>query len=277
MTGELPICRAARGRLSSTEINGGAYFFSATFEGPFQFLNVATSRASFQNARFNGEAQFYRFRCADDALFIGTVFTQPVIFAGASFQNVQFPGALFMRTIDLRGCTYAWLEPIAYWPNLMDRLDPYDRQPYTHLEDVLKRAGQDQIARDVYYARKRRESRRITLRRPLSWLLDRMLWLLTGYGVRLERLFIATAVIVLLGTFMFQREGAVISLESPAAVGGASVPQPLTLHRREAFWYSVKLFLPVEIPAAGNWRPSPSVEVCWLRMTTVATLLRLAG
>ena len=116
------------------------------------------------------------------------------------------------------------------------------------------------------------------MRTPLSWLLDRTLWLLTGYGVRLERLFIATALVLVLATFAFQRRDAVIAREPASAKGDAPVAaQSLTLPTRDAFWFSLKLFVPVEIPAAGDWRPSSSAKFLGLKMTTVATLLRLAG
>ena len=152
----------------------------------------------------------------------------------------------------------------------MEDLDPYDRQPFTQLEETFRRAGKDKLADDVYYEQKRRESDQKTLRTPGAWLLDHFLWLFTGYGVRLRRLIVFIALILLVGTIIFHFEGAV---ESRLDM------QPLPhFPYWEAFWVSFNTFLPVEIPSGANWIPSSEIiRVLGIRFTTFATLLKLAG
>jgi hypothetical protein len=152
----------------------------------------------------------------------------------------------------------------------MEYLDPYDRQPFTQLEETFRRAGKDKLADDVYYELKCRESDQKTLRNPGAWLLDHFLWLFTGYGVRLHRLSVFIALILLIGTIIFHFEGAV---EPKLDM------QPLPhLPYWEAFWVSLNTFLPVEIPSGENWIPSSKIiRVLGIRFTTFATLLKLAG
>ena len=189
----------------------------------------------------------------------------------------------FLAAIDLRGCIYDRIYPISFWETLMDYLGPYDRQPFTHLEEIFRRAGKDKLADDVYYERKCREfTKNITIRKPGAWLLDRFLWLLTGYGVKLYRLLLAIIPILILGTCIFHLDGAVVlnpDIQPPPAIG----PQDSYL---EAFWVSLNTFLPVvEIPSGADWKPSSQdiwkTQTQWgilgIKCTTFATLLTLAG
>ena len=133
-----------------------------------------------------------------------------------------------------------------------------------------RRAGKDKLADDVYYEQKCRESAQKTLRTPGAWLLDRFLWLFTGYGVRLYRLIVFIALILLVGTIIFQFEGAV----EPRL----DMQPPPHLPYWEAFWVSLNTFLPVEIPSGANWIPSSKIiGFLGIKFTTFATLLKLAG
>jgi len=155
----------------------------------------------------------------------------------------------------------------------MKHLGPYDRQPFTQLEETFRRAGKDKLADDVYYERKCREfTENITIRKPGAWLLDRFLWLLTGYGVRLYRLLVAIVPILIIGTLIFHFEGAVTP-ELPSMMSSQ-----VTLPWSDAFWVSLNTFLPIKIPSGADWKPSSQIiPVLGIKFTTFATLLDLAG
>ena len=156
----------------------------------------------------------------------------------------------------------------------MKKLEPYDRQPFTQLEETFRRAGKDKYADDVYYERKCRESKNITIRTPGAWLLNRLLWFLTGYGVRLYRLLFAIILFIVIWTYIFHLEGAVVlkpDIHPPPLMG----PKDSYF---EAFWVSLNTFLPVEIPSGADWKPSSQIiPVLGIKFTTSATLLKLAG
>lgn len=170
----------------------------------------------------------------------------------------------------------------------MEHLDPYDRQPFSQLEETFRRTGEDRLANDVYFKRKRRESARIKLRNPVAWLKDRFLWLITGYGVRLKYLSVTIALTLLVGTLIFHFEGAVEprldKQQSHAVCLQANLERKTSLPYFEAFWISLNLFLPVKIPSGAYWKPSSQVWVfktkcgtLGIKFTTFATVLKLVG
>jgi len=112
------------------------------------------------------------------------------------------------------------------------------------------------------------------LRKLSAWLLDRFLFLLTGYGVRLNRLLFAVVFILMLGTFIFQFEGAVTLDIQPHSLMSSHASLP----GWDAFWVSLNTFLPIEIPSGADWKPSSQIiPVLGIKFTTFATLLDLAG
>jgi hypothetical protein len=180
--------------------------------------------------------------------------------------NIYFEdfGKQFHGKIDLRGCSYNRIQPIHIWEQLMDRLDPYDRQPFTQLEETFRRSGLDELANDVYHKRKRLESGQKTYKKNLgAWMMDRFLWRLTGYGVRLKQLLLFIIPLLIIGTFIFTLEGAV---------------EPAIKSPWDAFWVSFSTFLPVEIPSGAAWKPTSDViQLLGIKFTTFATILKLAG
>jgi hypothetical protein len=258
---------------SCAQIDGPAFFDLATFEGEANFVSARIgSSAEFTGAEFKERASFNSAQIQRESHFERTIFANYVSFENTSFETIYFgePEVQFNAKIDLRGCIYNRIHPILFWEQLMEYLDPYDRQPFTQLEETFRRAGKDKLADDVYYELKCRESDQKTLRNPGAWLLDHFLWLFTGYGVRLHRLSVFIALILLIGTIIFHFEGAV---EPKLDM------QPLPhLPYWEAFWVSLNTFLPVEIPSGENWIPSSKIiRVLGIRFTTFATLLKLAG
>ncbi|MDR6222596.1 pentapeptide repeat-containing protein, partial [Methanococcoides alaskense] len=261
-----------RAVFNRTQIEGSAFFNPAIFEGEANFVGARIgSNAQFAGAEFKEKASFNSAQIQRESHFERTIFANYVSFENTSFETIYFgePEVQFQAKIDLRGCIYNRIDPISFWEQLMKHLDPYDQQPFTQLEETFRRAGKDKLADDVYYEQKRRESGQKTLRTPSAWLLDRFLWLVTGYGVRLHRLSAFIALILLSGTIIFHFEGAVEPM--------LNMQPPLHLSYWEAFWVSLNTFLPVEIPSGANWIPSSKSIVLGIRFTTFATLLKLAG
>jgi len=105
------------------------------------------------------------------------------------------------------------------------------------------------------------ESARIPFRRLGAWLLDHFHWWVTGYGVELWRVLVAITLILVIGTLIFHGDGAVEPRNS--------------LKWLEAFSVSLRVFLPIEVPAGSR---KPSSETLWkIRFTSFATLLKLLG
>jgi len=264
---------------NSTQIEGTAFFNPATFEGEANFRSTRfKSNAKFTGAVFKEGVNFSSAQIQRESHFEKTIFANYVSFENTSFETIYFgeQEVQFHAKIDLRGCIYNHIYPIFFWKQLMEHLDPYDRQPFTQLEETFRRAGKDKLADDVYYEQKCRESAQKTLGTPVAWLLDRFLWLFTGYGVRLYRLIVFIALILFVGTFIFQLEGAVVlnpDIKPPYVFGSND-----TLPCWEAFWVSLSTFLPVEIPSGTDWKPSS--QTIWflsIKFTTFATMLKLSG
>ncbi|HME45546.1 MAG TPA: pentapeptide repeat-containing protein [Syntrophorhabdales bacterium] len=283
-------------------IEKNAFFDPAIFEGEVDFVSTRIgSDAQFTEATFRQYAGFVRMHVEGDLFLDGASFEKDV-----SFQNSRFGTAFFcpsdksaatcyfQRTskIDWMGCTYDRIHPTSAWKDLMDRLDPYDRQPYTQLEEVFRRSGEDHLAKAVYLERKHREYKeRIKpnlWKQPHKLLGDLFLHWLTGYGVQLWRLPLFMLGLVLLWMFVFWQDKALEPKgeDCVIVVNGTSVKlQPSAKDKdmpglASAFWVSVRTFLPVEIPAGSRWKPS--TRAMWqgpLSMTyeTFATFLKLFG
>lgn len=312
---------------NGARIDGGAFFNAAHFEGEADFVKAGIgSNAEFENAVFTQNVSFNSARIDGSALFnsahfegetnFGTVYTEQNVLLdrarfekSVSFQNSRFGTVFFgpfggssmtcsfQEKIDWRRCTYDHIHPTCVWKDLMDRLDPYDRQPYTQLEGMFRKSGDDGEATEVYYRRKRVESKGLKLFqcKPLEhhvfrWLADRFLWLVTGYGVRLRRILVPTLIILFLGAFVFQLKGAVepkqeaqviIFIGAPVCAARA-VPK---IDFWDGFWIGLHHFLPVEIPAGSQWKPTSNslcaIQTRWgkvcMSFEAFATLLKLAG
>ena len=296
-----------RAIFNGAQIEGGAFFDQATFvgeadfglarigenaeftEGTFEQRAIFNSahieeNTFFNSATFKGEANFVGARIGN-AEFTEAVFAGNVNFMSTSFRTVIFgeheQQTKFQGNVNLRGCVYDRIDPISFWKKLVERLDPYDRQPFTQLEETFRRAGNDRLANDVYYEGRCRKPDQIKVRNFASWFPDRFLWLLTGYGVRLRRLGVLIAILLMLTTFIFHLEGAVESKQDkqpPPAVSSQVSPEagsPLSLG--ESFMFGLNRFLPVEIPSGADWKPSNRYIVRFIRFATFATVLKVAG
>jgi uncharacterized protein YjbI with pentapeptide repeats len=262
---------------------GEAFFDDAVFKGAVETdFRGARFRGvvDFQTAVFEGDCDFYSVQCDSLARFEQVTFQKSAGFRGASFKTLDFSedGEQFYGDVDLRGCTYEHIQ--VGWELLMKRLEPYDRQPYTQLEKVLRAMGQGHAADNVYLMRQHRERGLILMRGELgTWAFSMLYWALGNYGVRPLRLIAFAAALLWAGTTIFQSPGAVSAKDRFGAVSS----KPIQLTRWDAFGVSLHQFLPVDVPIGAAWVPSekeitiktPPLD---LRPTTFATFfLRLAG
>ncbi len=267
-------------------IGNGANFNKAVFKDWMSFDGAwIEETAFFKEASFEGAAYFVGARIGRGAFFSGANFASRVSFQDASFGRISFgpPEAQFQQTqpIDLRGGVYDRIDdPHFFWARLrsLKNLLP-DWQFFHMLETTFREAGEEDLAKQVYYERRLWEAERIPFgEQTLVWIRDRLLWLLTGYGVQLWRLLIVIAFILAFGTIIFHARGAVETKKgaSPMTGGEADPEGRVSLPWSDAFWMSLRLFLPVEIPAGSDWQPS-SKTIGGVRCTSWASLLKVVG
>lgn len=230
----------------------------------------------------------------EEAAFLG-----PVSFREARFRAVQFsPTGLvgtaqqFWASVDLRGCTYDRIE--VGRESLLGRLPSasgprqYDRQPYMQLEKVLRASGSDEEADAVYLERRRVERRR---KKGLRKVGDVLWWWLANYGIRPYRLLVFAALLLIAGTLVFHRPGAV-EPKAPTPAGaqhssnGEAPECPAVLSIGESARFSIRWFLPVELPLLEGcevtqgriWRCSVFGHALNLgRFSDFAALLKVLG
>ncbi len=266
---------------NSTQFNGDARFDNAHFEHgcsfrdaqfarTASFISAVTERkASFVGAAFDGLANF-----SDAKLSI--VHFRPELIRKVPSGSVQFHGGT-----DLRGFTYDRF--CGAWEEILNGMVAYDRQPFTQLEKVLRASGLDEEADTVYYEQRRREGNSIPLRRPHSWLWDRAYRWLAGYGVRVWPLLIISMLLLLAGSFVFHRDGALIKKpETQTAVQAKGQPSPEVVHGVrifDAFCVSLRLLVRLEIPAASNLTPSENslAQGIPMRYSSYATVHMILG
>jgi hypothetical protein len=172
-------------------------------------------------------------------------------FRGTSFGTLQMelPGNVAKANAKMDGMTYQELradEGVDSWASLSDLLaiSPYSADPYLRLEAFLRSHGLDEAANDTLVSRMRRE------RKTLSYISFNFWWslvqdLLVRYGSRPLRPVIVCLVLILIGTFMFNRRKD-MELQDPKAPDRYYSP----------FWYSVDLLFPViDLQFKNVWMP----------------------
>ena len=276
------------GATFSKKVNFDASHFTglAQFSIGEDLLGAVFNQVSFDHARFERDARFHDAVFQSDVSFRETLF-RVVYFSptGKVDDQEQFQG-----DIDLRGCTYERIQ--VNWRLLLrrrdgtQRLQPYDRQPYTQLEKVSRAVGEDRHADQVYLERRGVERKQKRQRGEYeAWLGDMIYALLANYGVRPYRLIFIPLVLLLLGTAFFSLPATVSPKEKNVVCGSGD---PMRLSAWQAFAVSLHQFLPVDVPMGSHCVPSPGpVEVSiapqwkWhftMRPSTFATFfLRLPG
>jgi hypothetical protein len=115
-----------------------------------------------------------------------TVFEGPVDFRGLSYEHI------YVETLLL----FPWLRP-------------FDRQPYSQMENCFRKGGDDQRANQVYLERRRVErENKLQPSTILMWLLDWVYKLVANYGIRPLRLIALSLVLIVFGGGFFAQPGA---------------------------------------------------------------------
>ncbi len=234
----------------------GAFFLGSAFRGPTTFRAAISER---------------------DADFRDAVFGGPANFRDAHFHVVEFGKDThpFEAAVDLLGFTYDRIQ--APWRALLDKVLPYDRQPYTQMEKFFRSAGNTEEADEVYYERRRKEGAGLRpWSSPLSWSWDRAYRALAGYGVRIWPLVVLIVALVVCGMLVFDQDGALEwSKDLPK---GSSPPFRNWV---DSLGVSLRLVTGIEFPAGAGWEPSGSrlifPEWQWMRNSTYAFLHSLVG
>jgi hypothetical protein len=278
------------------EFSGESFFDGAQFFNDVAFSGAqfrAGSNTRFVNARFKGEGSFPGATMEGNIRFNGAVFEQ-----AASFENAVFKGPVDFRDADIRLLSFCtdeksgnhtlFFAPLdlrnmkferirVNWPQMLDRMQPYDRQPHAQFEKYFRLIGEDEIADKVYYRWRRIEGDRLT---PLGlrWWWDRGYRYLAGYGVRIWPLVFIPVLLLVVGTNIFLQPCAVTktadkgksSVEiSPSEVG--------TFNIVDSFALSLRLMLHLDLPAGSAWHPSRNAVVMHgkelpIRYSTYATI-----
>lgn len=240
--------------------------------------------ADFDSAEFRADVDFTSAKILRDLNFVGVQFVSEACFRDVQAQNVSFARqlntrelhkprfwlkgsdliaerAIFNRAVDMRGFTYeqmrADLKPLL----LKMTLAPFDRQPYTQLETILRKGGSDNEAEFVYLARRKQERyQKFRIRTIHAWVIDWLYKLTANYGVRPLRLIAYAVVVIALGAAGFSQPGALRPKEAGLTVSHIRPVTPIialsTAKWRRGFQVSMRYFLPVDCPLGADWIPS---------------------
>ena len=201
-------------------------------------------------------------------------------------QSWPQPGSLL-----LDGCTYASINSDG--AGARDRLawlarqdKPQLPQPYEQLATALRRDGRVVDAREVMRARENAGRPRFR-ERPHAWTSNLLMNWFAGHGYRLGRVLIATALVVVVGTFVFdhaydtggmletqsrvrvaptpealRNERAALRLAAATGTPPARTDAARAYPRFQPLVYSVDAFLPIiELQQEKYWLPSGRGEV----------------
>jgi uncharacterized protein YjbI with pentapeptide repeats len=271
-------------RFSGVEFDDTADFTAAQFAG-LAFFNKGSDLfgaselpgtsfhgATFDHARFDGDADFTESTFANRASFRETTF-RTVYFSPT---GVVAGSQQFLGDIDLRGCTYdriqtEWQSLLRYPDSESSRVKPFDRQPYVELEEVLRKAGSDEQAKAVYLERRRVERASMN-RRARIW--DYIYWLGANYGMDLWRECALAAALIMFGSFVYLRSGALVL-----------APDETATELKITWWDAIALathhFLPFGLPVQPRWMPSTlnlwRFPVPFRKASTYANILQISG
>lgn len=267
----------------SAAFSGPADFFTVDFAGVADFEGAHFSAVSdFRQARFGAPVSFTSVTSERDLLFQDCAFQGGAAFRDATAATVCFRDAIsrqapagskpqFLANVDLRGFTYERI--YVAWAELLEKLEPFDKQPYAQMERCLRLVGKDRAAEDVYLSERRRTLKyrwKNFGRYKASALVDAMYMLVANFGVRPYQLLAVPLVALLAGTWLFSTPGAV----EPKKDSGQHAHQ---LTAGEAAAVSLNLFLPVEIPLGDSWKPSERWSPLGTTYAAFATGVKLLG
>jgi uncharacterized protein YjbI with pentapeptide repeats len=306
-----------RADFTATRLFGRTIFSAARFDGESDFTGSRfESNAYFVGARFGRTASFNATDGKQELHLAETTFVGHLSLKGANYrviffepetnrhpsthapqrmpsnrkikdqpsqQKREFDDSTLRQingTVDLRGATFERIS--VEWKPLLDAQEPYDRQPYTEIEAAFSRMGEDSIARDVYYAQRKREmslrwsqrSGRHRVHAILGWLHMRI----SGFGVRPFRFLGILALLIVVGTKVFTHDDATTIPSAATSAEGARNLDPL-----RALQVALDQILPspVSIPGANGLVPSAatlwSIGSLDVHYSDFATLLSISG
>jgi hypothetical protein len=185
--------------------------------------------------------------------------------------------------LDLRECTFQRFQgdkdqAKEQARDLVKAQDPslFSRDPYQQLERYYTSIGDEAEAKDIYFegrqalrenAYQQNASTRWSRRQKFT---DEILRLLTGYGVKIGRLFVIALIFLVLGTLVFYWPENALQTASGSTEAPAWQEGPLY---RAA--YSLDLFLPVvNLHVDENWEPNgPWLQAYAIGHATVGWLV----
>jgi hypothetical protein len=274
----------ADSNFTDVEIDGAAFFTEAIFMGKMIFRAARFKTLDMKGAQFIIRRLIVRGRKDDQQ-------NRRTFKRRWAFVKQAAPG-----NMDLRGFTCEQIN--VDWDGLSQSLYPFDRQPYTLIEKAFRSAGKNIEADSVYFdlcCREGQELRDKVYRRgkfkdlkgwPLLQEIGRalrelpraLLNLAEGvgfhHGVRPYRLLVISLLVIGLGAYVFNQQGAIKlkqkpaqsvaqtkdleagmldSPQSPAATQNAVAPPTFS----DAINVSLNQFIPlVAIPPGDEWSPS---------------------
>jgi len=214
----------------SVRVKEYAFFHDTVFNGPTSFafanigMNFGVSKAQFNDT--HGGADFSNMRIGQTAVFSNVVFKGPINLEGLAFQRVA--------TDD--------------WAGFFDMVNRSSYSPgvYTNLESLFRKEGDSKKADAIYLEQKRRERRQFLGGFAWFWSLAQD-WLV-GYGRHLEWVLPWSAILVVIGAFVFWRERGMETQKPDDA--------ERLKNRYHPFWYSLDLFLPIiDLGETNLWAP----------------------
>ena len=264
-----PVYFGAAARFPLAAFSAGVQFNGAHFKNSADFRNARfRAAAHFNLAQFEGEIDFTSAMAESDVQFLNATFRGPTSFREARFLVVFFAdapeglGRTWWQTqntlpgktalggkIDIRGFAYEriYIDLTSLFP----RITPFDRQPYTQMENALRKAGADTLANRVYLERRRIERKRKFSRHlyPL-WLADWFYKIVANYGVRPWWILFWAAAVLLIGAWLFTQPGALETKDTkrnaPPDAAGFLPALGVSFHQ----------FLPVDVPVGDYWVPA---------------------
>jgi hypothetical protein len=202
-------------------------------------------------------------RISDTLNLNGATFCKNASFYGARTGRLRFRNPLFERhSVDLREFNFeshAGFElrnfpdngkPYAVLAEIVD-LRKFSMDPYLQLEQNYIRSGDENKAREVYREGRRRSRKNaqkvFRLKRRASgeaiepehhedvwpwsrWLSDSALDHCTGYGLKIGRLFLAAAIVLVVGFGYFLQPNALEKVEGSRVVGGPATARVVGRH-----------------------------------------------
>ena len=274
--------RFTRAHFESNVLLGGEY------RGQVQFTYATVSG----QIVFGVGCRFYH----DLSLRFSSIGSLRIVEEEATFGNLT-------GKLDLLGCTYdsfsSTSPPGVFWKMMSRKLrsqaflgEPFyqfSRQPYLQYEKLCRSLGQRTLAADVLFEMRSVEGQLIKpTNDPVAWLIDRLTKYVTGYGVRLR--YVACWVLLsLVGGFIVFAQPGAVTLKSDQAAGqkmNVVLQEQLAQFKRDPGWslgysgqaglFTLRLFLPFEVPGGRHWEPSER-SIFFLSAGSWATLLKCLG